>query len=66
MKFGCIKQVDKSRITAVKDLKAEVSCVSPTSLRSDEDLSLETSAFQISHGVNSTFINLFDETKFSH
>ena len=34
-------------------------------LRSDEGLTLETSAFQIVHGGNSTFINTFDKTKFS-
>ena len=31
---------------------------------SDEGLTLETSAFLIFHGGNSTFINLFDKTKF--
>ena len=31
---------------------------------SDEGLTLETSAFQIFHGGNSTFINSFDKTKF--
>ena len=30
----------------------------------DEGLTLETSAFQIFHGGNSTFINSFDKTKF--
>ena len=33
-------------------------------IRSDEGLTLETSAFQIFHGVNFTFINSFDKTKF--
>jgi len=33
-------------------------------LRSDEGLTLETSAFQIFHGGNWTFINTFDKTKF--
>ena len=32
--------------------------------RSDEGLTLETSAFQIFHGGNSTFIISFDKTKF--
>ena len=32
--------------------------------RSDEGLTLETSAFQIFHGGNFTFINSFDKTKF--
>ena len=32
---------------------------------SDEGLTLETSAFQIFHGGNSTFINSSDKTKFS-
>ena len=31
---------------------------------SDEGLTLETSAFKIFHGGNSTFINSFDKTKF--
>ena len=34
-------------------------------IRSDKGLTLETSAFQIFHGGNSTFINSFDKTKFS-
>ena len=33
-------------------------------IRSDEGLTLETSAFLIFHGGNSTFINSFDKTKF--
>ena len=36
-----------------------------SSIRSDEGLTLETSAFQIVHGGSSTFINTFDKTKFS-
>ena len=36
-----------------------------SSIRSDEGVTLETSAFQIFHGSNSTFINPFDKTKFS-
>ena len=36
-----------------------------SSIRSDQGLTLETSAFQIVHGGNSTFINTFDKTKFS-
>ena len=35
-----------------------------SSIRSDEGLTLETSAFYIFHGGNSTFINSFDKTKF--
>ena len=34
-----------------------------SSIRSDEGLTLETSAFQIFHGDNSNFINSFDKTK---
>ena len=34
-------------------------------IRSDKGLTLETSAFQIFHGGNSTFINSFDKAKFS-
>ena len=34
-------------------------------IHSDKGLILETSALQIFHGGNSTFINFFDETKFS-
>ena len=33
-------------------------------IRSDEGLTLETSAILIFHGGNSTFINSFDKTKF--
>ena len=33
-------------------------------IRSDKGLTLETPAFQIFHGGNSTFINSFDKTKF--
>ena len=36
-----------------------------SSIRADERLTLETSAFQIVHGGNSTFNNTFDKTKFS-
>ena len=32
--------------------------------KADEGLTLETSAFQIFHGGNSTFINSFDKTQF--
>ena len=35
-----------------------------SSIRSDERLTLETSAFQVFHGGNSTFINTFHKTKF--
>ena len=35
-----------------------------SSIRSNEGLTLEKSAFQIFHGGRSTFINSFDETKF--
>ena len=35
-----------------------------SSIRSDGGLRLETSAFQIFHGGNSTIINSFDETQF--
>ena len=33
-------------------------------VRSDEGLTLETSAFEIFHGGNFTFINSFDKSKF--
>ena len=36
-----------------------------SSIRSGEGLTLETSAFQIVHGGNSTLINMFDKTNFS-
>ena len=36
-----------------------------SSIRSDEGLTLETSAFQIVHGGNSTLIDTFDKTKIS-
>ena len=35
-----------------------------SALKTDDGLMLETSAFQISHDGNSTFINSFDKTKF--
>ena len=35
-----------------------------SSIRSDEGLTLETSAFQIFHGSNSTFINSFGKPFF--
>ena len=34
-------------------------------IRADEGLTLETSAFQLFHGSNSTFISSCDKTKFS-
>ena len=34
-----------------------------SSVRSDKGLTLETSAFQIFHGSNSTFTNSFDKTR---
>ena len=34
-------------------------------IRSDQELTLETSVFQIFHSGNSTFINSFDKTTFS-
>ena len=34
-------------------------------IRSDEGLTLKTSAFQLFHGGNSTVINYYDKTKFS-
>ena len=36
-----------------------------SSIRSDEGIAIEMSAFQIVHGDNSTFINTFDKTKIS-
>ena len=64
-KFCAIKRVDEGRITTMKDLESwrfqRLSLV----IRSDEGLTLETSGFQIFYGGNSTFINLFDKTKFS-
>lgn len=44
----------------------ESSSVSPSLIRSEEGLKLETSAFQICHGGNSTFFNSFDKTKLSY
>ena len=62
---------DKGRIASVKNFwKADfrVLAVHTSELglgiRCDEGLTLETSAFQIFHGGNSTFINFFDKTKF--
>ena len=50
--------VDKGRITSVKDLEI-------WQMANDQGLTLETSALQIFHGGNSTFINSFGKTKFS-
>ena len=48
-----------------KQLNARVqSALIPAVIRSDEGLTLETSAFLIFHGGYSSFINSFDETKF--
>ena len=44
-------------------MKQENLVLSKVLIRSDEGLTLETSAFQIVHGGNSTFINTFDKTK---
>ena len=52
-------------IASVHPLKKKVFyCPFPSDLRSGEELTLETSVFQIFHGGNSTFINSFDKTKF--
>ena len=62
-KFSFIKQVDKSQITNMKDLESwhfECSAI----ISCEEGLSLEMSAFQIFHSGNSTFISLFNKTKF--
>ena len=47
-KFGFIKRVDKGGITAVKDLKGNISSLSPSAER------IEMAAFQILHIGNST------------
>ena len=52
-KIGFIKRVDKGLITTVKDLESW----------RFEGLTLETSAFYIFHGGNSTFANSFDKTR---
>ena len=41
-----------------------ISWARDSSISYDEGLTLETSAFQICHGGNSTFIDSFDKTKF--
>ena len=63
-KFCAIKRVDERRITTMKDLGSWSFERLPLVIRS-EGLTLETSGFQIFYGGNSTYINLFDKTKFS-
>ena len=48
----------------VADTLLRTHCLLFCLVRSDEGLTLETSAFQIFHGGNFTFINSFDKTKF--
>ena len=55
-KFGFTKRVDKGLITTVKDLESSED-------RSDEGLTLETSAFYIFHGGDLTLIKAFDKTQ---
>jgi len=45
---------------------ADVLRVKPFVIRYEEGLTLETSAYQIFHGGNSTFIKSFDKNKFSY
>ena len=64
-KFDFIKRVHKGRITTLKELKIWHFERQPLVIRSNEGLTLETSAFQIFHGSNSTFIDSFDKNKFT-
>ena len=59
-------QLIKVELPPWKICKADFSSVSPSSIRSDEELTLEMSAFQIFHRGNSTFIDPFDRTKFAY
>ena len=63
-KIGFIKRVDKGRITAMKDLESCHFERYRFVRANDVGLTLETSAFQMSCGGISTFINSFDEAKF--
>ena len=58
-------RVHKVRTTAVKDLEADVSSVSPLSQGTGWGLTHETSVVQIFYGVTSSIITSFDKTKFS-
>ena len=56
----------EGRTSTVKDLESwrfELYSHPSECIRYDEGLTLETSAFQVFHGGNSTFINSFDKTK---
>ena len=64
-KFGFIKGVDKDRITTMKDFESWLFEALPFVRANDQGLTLETLAFQIFLGGNSTWTNLFDKTKFS-
>ena len=56
--FGLIKRLEKGRITNVRDLERWRERFGK--------VTLETSAFQISNGGNSTFIDSFHKAKFSY
>ena len=58
-RFNTVKRLGKVTLRALTFIRANFS------FRSDDALMLETSAFQIFHGGNLTFINSFDKTKFS-
>ena len=56
----------EGRTSTVKDLESwsfELYSHPSECIPYDEGLTLETSAFQVFHGGNSTFINSFDKTK---
>ena len=56
--------VDKGRITPAKDCSGKLTFRAALALGKGEGLTLETSAFQISHVGNWTFFNSLDKTKF--
>ena len=62
-----IDDICRDAVEMVCDFDGSIGYTTTThnsSIRPDEGLTLETSAFQIFHGGNSTFINSFDKTNF--
>jgi len=62
-KFGCIKQVDKDWTTTVEDLESRRLERQPFIRANNEGPTLGTSALQILHGGNSTYINRYRVTR---
>ena len=65
MQIGHRTEILKADVSSVSPSLADVSSVSPSWIRSDEGLTLETSAFRISVRWPIYIINSVDKTKFS-